>query len=99
MSKDDNIKVFPPTMQQAEDPRDKDATWTLLPVDTSDGRCSQCAVKHEPDEPHDAHSLAYHYSFYAEHDRWPTWTDALAHCTPEMQKRWKALLREHGVEV
>lgn len=99
MSDNDNIKVLPPTLRQAGDPRDNDATWTLMPVDTSDGRCSQCAVKHDPDEPHDAMSLAYQYHYYAEHETWPTWTDAMAHCAPEMQERWKTLLRERGVDV
>lgn len=83
--------VFPPTVKQAGDPR-KDATWTLLPA--RPGVCSQCAVDHEPEEPHNRDSLHYQYTFYAEHDRWPTWDDAMAHCTSEVQQMWRdALLK------
>lgn len=95
----DEPKVFPPTVRALDDPRAKDASWTLMPIDTRDGKCSQCAVVHEPDEPHDQHSLAYQYSFYAEHDRWPTWLDAMAHCTDEMRQAWRTELARHGVEV
>lgn len=91
--------VAPPTVVQAGDPRGKEATWMLMPVDTSDGKCSQCAVLHEPDQPHNQQSLAYQYTFYAEHGRWPTWEDAMAHCTDEVYELWRAALAEHGVEV
>lgn len=93
------IVELPPTVKAAGDPRPKDATWTLMPIDTSHGECSQCGRLHEPDQPHDAQSLAYQYAFYAEHDRWPTWADALAHCDPEIQNLWKQELRAHGVDV
>lgn len=93
-----HVTVLPPTVVAAGDPRPKPATWTLLPVDTSDGRCSQCAVDHEPDQPHNQQSLAYQYGFYAEHDRWPTWTDAMAHCDATVREQWVAALRERGVE-
>jgi hypothetical protein len=91
--------VLPPTMRAVDDPRDKAATWTLMPIDISDGQCSQCAVIHEPDMPHDNQSLAYQYSFYAEHDRWPTWVDAMAHCTQDVREGWSAALRERGVDI
>ncbi len=100
MSDDElEVTVFPPTVRAAGDPRPKQATWLLMPVDTSDGRCSQCAVLHEPDQPHNQQSLAYQYAFYAEHDRWPTWADAMAHCDQETRELWTAALRERGVEV
>lgn len=96
---DENVTILPPTIRVAGDPRPKEATWTLLPVDTSGGKCSQCGRPHEPDEPHDNHALAYQYSFYAEHDRWPTWRDAMAHCDPDVQDRWTVALRANGVEI
>lgn len=96
---DDNITIHPPTVEQAGDPRGKKATWTHAPVDTSDGKCSQCAVKHDPGEPHNQQSLAYQYHFYAEHDRWPTWEDAMAHCSDEIYEITRQVLAEHGVEV
>lgn len=71
--------------------------WQLMPVDTSDGKCPECAVEHEPEIPHNAQSLAYQYHFYAKHDRWPTWGDAMAHCMPELQTAWKEELKEKGI--
>lgn len=93
------MKILPPTVKAAGDPRGKEATWTLLPVDTSEGQCSQCGQPHRPDEPHNPGSLAYQYSFYAEHDRWPTWADAISHCTGEVRQAWIKALREYGVEL
>jgi hypothetical protein len=87
-------RELPPTVKQLGDPR-KDATWTMLPPPPD--KCQQCAHDHEPGLPHDAHSLYYQYAFYSEHDRWPTWEDAMAHCTPEVRKVWTKALREHGV--
>lgn len=37
-----------------------------------DGACTECAVKHSPEQPHNRDSLAYQYKFYDEHGRWPT---------------------------
>jgi hypothetical protein len=68
----------------------------MIPPDTSGGQCAECAVVHDPDEPHNKDSLAYQYAFYAKRARWPTWKDALAHCSPEMQAAWKAELVAAG---
>lgn len=84
----------PPTVKQMGDPR-KDATWTLLPQPP--GVCSQCGRDHAPAEPHDQQTLAYQYAFYAEHERWPTWGDAMAHCSPDVQALWREGLRARGV--
>ena len=78
---------------------EKEVDWHFAPPDTRDGKCSECAVKHEPSEPHNQQSLAYQYSFKAKHGRWPTWLDAMGHCSPETQERWKNALREHGVDL
>jgi hypothetical protein len=88
--------ILPPTVKQFGDPR-KDATWQLLPAEP--GVCWQCARDHEPELPHDAQSLHYKYTFYAEHDRWPTWEDAMAHCAADVQEAWCNALREHGVDL
>lgn len=53
------------------------------------GTCPACAVDHPPDAPHNAQSLYYQYRFYGLRGRWPTWADALAHCTPGVQAGWK----------
>ena len=64
-----------------------------------DGACTECAVKHSPEQPHNRDSLAYQYNFHDEHGRWPTWADAMAHCPEEVKKVWTQALREQGVDV
>lgn len=65
--------------------------------------CQVCAVDHSWDSPHNAQSLYYQMRFHAEHGRWPTWTDAMAHCSPDVQATWKnalvKLLQEKGLPV
>lgn len=61
--------------------------------------CQMCAVKHEPDQPHNQQSLYYQYAFYADNGRWPTWKDAMAHCSDEVKQKWIAGLKTHGVTV
>jgi len=60
--------------------------------------CQTCAKNpaHPPDQPHDALSLYYHYAFYAEHKRWPTWKDAVAHCPEATKMAWENALRALG---
>lgn len=60
------------------------------------GRCPECATVHAPEDPHNKRSLYYQMRFGHEHGRWPTWEDALAHCTPEVQAAWRAELTERG---
>lgn len=57
--------------------------------------CQVCAQNppHPPEYPHNRDSLYYQYFFYAEDGRWPTWTDALAHCDDETKKVWFEGLR------
>ena len=92
----DEPEIMPSHVKRLGDPRGKPGGWTLLPVN-SDEVCSECGVPHFPEEPHNPQSLFYQYAFYAEHERWPTWSDALAHCDDDMKARWKQALIEHGV--
>lgn len=55
-------------------------------------------MNHEPELPHNQQSLYYQYYFYADHNRWPTWADAVAHCTEAMKSFWKEKLAEHWSE-
>lgn len=61
--------------------------------------CQVCGRNpaHAPDQPHDAQQLYYQYAFYAEHGRWPTWRDAVAHCSDEVRALWEQHLRAWGV--
>ncbi len=67
------------------------------------GTCSMCHVKHAPDQPHNQQSLAYKMKFHAINGRYPTWSDAMAHCALEVRQTWKngmiALMEEKGIEV
>jgi len=67
--------------------------FTMLPP--AKGKCQVCAADHTPDMPHNRDSLYYQMAFKQAHGRWPTWADALAHCTPEVQKEWTVHLTAH----
>jgi hypothetical protein len=69
----------------------------MLP--TKPGVCPECAVAHEATQPHNAESMTYQYSFYDRHGRWPTWGDAMAHCSAEVQAFWRKALAERGVSA
>lgn len=67
--------------------------------DVKKGCCQECGVRHSPEQPHNKDSLYYQYHFYNEHGRWPTWADAMAHCSPEVKEFWKKELEGRGIEV
>ena len=71
--------------------------FSLLPA--APGTCPECAVVHPPEEPHDQQSLFYQYKFYNDHGRWPTWEDAMRHCSEEAKTLWREELRKLGVVV
>lgn len=64
-----------------------------------EGTCPECAVKHDPSQPHNRDSLVYQYKFYDKHGRWPTWRDAMAHCSEEVKQLWTEALEERGVNL
>lgn len=66
---------------------------------TPPGTCPECAAEHEPEDPHNQQSLTYQYKFYAEHGRWPTWADAMAHCPEDVKAFWIEELAKFGVRV
>ena len=68
----------------------------LLPA--KDGTCPECATEHEKWEPHNL-CLYYQYHFMAEHGRFPTWKDAMAHCTPDVKRKTIGVLKENGIKV
>jgi len=69
----------------------------LLPA--APGTCPKCAVKHEPEQPHNQQSLYWQYRFYHEHGRWPKWSNAMSHCSEEVKAFWTNALKEEGIEV
>lgn len=70
----------------------------ILPP-AADGMCPECAVKHDSNLPHNQRSIFYQYKFFAEFGRWPTWKDAIAHCTDDIKTLWIEELRNAGVQV
>lgn len=74
------------------------APWTLLPG-VPEGTCPECAVAHDPSEPHNAQSLTYQYKFFDAHGRWPDWRDAMSHCTEKIKTLWRTELARAGVDV
>lgn len=71
----------------------KPMSWGLMPP--APGKCQVCAVNHDPRTAHNAQSLYYQVAFHAATGRYPTWADAVAHCTPDMQAQWKGHLVNH----
>jgi len=59
------------------------------------GACQVCATTHDPAFPHNRDSLYYQTAFKLKHNRYPTWADAMAHCTEEMKAEWTLHLTAH----
>ena len=71
--------------------------FLLMPA--KEGTCPECATAHEPEQPHNQQSLFYQYKFYNDNGRWPTWNDALEHCSRDIKELWIKELSEHGVKI
>lgn len=69
----------------------------LMPA--APGTCPECALDHPPELPHNQQSLFFQYKFFNDHGRWPTWEDAMAHCSEDMKIIWREELRKRGVEI
>lgn len=80
---------------------EKRNAFTLLPA--ADGVCPECAVDHAHDQPHNQQSMYYQMRFHGTHGRWPTWTDALAHCPDDVKAHWRialiAQMKKNGIKV
>lgn len=70
--------------------------FTMLPP--APGKCQVCAAEAHGDEmPHNRDSLFYQFWFQAQHDRSPTWADAMLSCSDEVRRTWLTELRRCGV--
>lgn len=63
------------------------------------GKCAICADEHAAELPHNPYSLYYQMKFRQEHDRWPTWADAMEHCTDDVKTAVIQELKAKGIEV
>lgn len=65
--------------------------------------CQECGLGHKPGEPHDPESLHYQLHFHTRNGRLPTWTDAMAHCLPDVRQVFGKLivrvLPRHGLQI
>lgn len=61
--------------------------------------CQCCATDHPEEAPHNQNSVHWHYWFYGQKGRWPTWHDAMAHCDDTTKERWTRVLSKYGVIV
>lgn len=61
--------------------------------------CQQCAVDHSSDQPHNQQSLYWQYWFLGRNGRWPTWVDAMEHCSDEVKEFWIDMLADRGIVV
>jgi len=93
------IRVLPGAERKLRPMEIVDKSDCLILLNAPTGTCPECAVKHDPTQPHDRQSLHYQYHFHGQHGRWPTWADAMAHCSADVQKMWIDELAEHGIEV
>jgi hypothetical protein len=66
--------------------KDTDGLVLLPPAPDT---CQECATKHDPKHPHNRENLYYQMAFKIKHGRWPTWEDAMAHCSKLMQELWR----------
>lgn len=72
------------------------SAWQILPPASG---CSECGRDHADWMPHDRQQMVYQYAFYAKENRWPTWHDAMAHCTDDVKRDWIKALAKHGVRL
>ena len=84
-------------METGELLKEEMTDWYVVPCGTEDGRCQECAVFHTPDQPHNPQSIYYQYVFLSKHGRFPTWMDAMEHCSTETKALWQAALKEKGI--
>lgn len=88
-------------MDTGEVIEERKGAMTVLPG--RPGTCPDCHVKHPPGDPHNQQSLSYQVKFHAAYGRYPTWTDAMAHCTPEVRAKWAeqllVILRQNNLPI
>lgn len=63
-------------------------TGKLMLLPPPEGHCRICAVKHEPEMPHNAQSMFFQMRFKLRYGRDGTWADAIAHCSDAMKGHW-----------
>lgn len=68
-------------------------TGSMMLMPPRKDHCRICAVKHEPDVPHNAQSLFFQMRFKMRYGRDGTWADAIAHCSEPVKEHWERELK------
>ena len=63
------------------------------------GCCRICAAMHKPEEPHEKDSLYYQNRFFKKHRRFPTWEDAMSHCSEDVKAAFREELSRRNIDV
>ncbi len=61
--------------------------------------CQMCGRRHFAHQPHDPTSPLYALNFRSTERRWPSWKDAMSHCSPKMQDYLLRMLRKHHMSA
>ena len=69
---------------------------TLMPA--KPGVCPKCGRDHEDSFPHDRDSMLYQYTFYDENGIFPSWADAMAHCSEGVKAYWMEQFAARGID-
>lgn len=79
--------------------RRKDGMEDIVISAPGRGKCPVCATKHDPADPHDPNSLFYQIGFWKRNRRFPSWADAMEHCSPMTKLVWMDKLKKRGIRV
>ncbi|WP_342505660.1 hypothetical protein [Sporosarcina sp. FSL K6-2383] len=74
-------------------------TGFMMIDNVPEGKCKVCATGHSEDQPHNQQSIHYQYKFYDENGRWPTWNDAMKHCSDDVKKYWSNALKSKDIDI
>lgn len=83
-------------METQDDLKAQLKDWKIMPP-TNPNACILCGEIHDPKLPHNKDSLTYQYTFAKEYGRWPKWSDAAKHCSPEVKQTLIQTLEKHNV--
>lgn len=78
--------------------RNSKSLKNVLVMPPPKGMCPECGQDHDPGWMHDVNSAIYWLRFIKRHDRRPRWSDAMAHCSPEIRDCLKQKMLELGIE-
>ena len=94
-----NVQMQTVGIQKGETTKTETEQVQFMLMPAKPGACQECAVKHEPNMPHNRDSAYYQVQFHSVHGRYPTWADALSHCSDEMKAHWIHELTKRGIDV